>query len=704
MTATCRVLLLIGLCTGCLAFDTLTERSLPVGQQDFERTLLETETALTAGHAAPKGATDVVGRQQPVFGPDPARLLRLPATGHTLILLRNASKIVLCDPDLKILSSAAAPRGAVALGLIETDIVIAGGDLSGRLQPYRITGNHIQLLPAIDLPGVVSVRDLVVSESGSLFLLDSFAGNLVQVQLPAFGGALPQDRPVATRLLPVGAGPLNIRSAGDHLVVNLMLEHTILVIPLRDGAPRLEEASKIVNAGPLWSIEVSVDAQTLVIAAGGVENRPLSREAGEFGYIDSFLYLFRLPKDQNGRYRWQEGDRENRRRYRAVNLSAYGILTPKALHFTPFGGPRRRLWVTGYGGEQAAEFVVGPNDVSVARLLKVMPGISDALVAPHSGGTGLTYTSALLDRAASVDVDSGEVLNILAFDAARATPAAQLGEMLFFTDLMSPHNSSQGHLSRFTCESCHFEGLVDGRTHFTGRANVFATTKPLHGLANNVPLFSRAGDDTLSAMVMAEFQVANQNRKAFFAIPTDRHPWLPAADTWPETLSPLDLRKALLAYFVHFNPKVNPWRIAHPTLDDRARRGLAVFKDRCADCHQPLVSTRTRQGIDFEQWPDWLTSQDRDLVWGAPFSARTGVRPYVADTGARVPSLRRVWLKRPLFTNGSAGTVREVLSRFRYRNSTVWHHFPDAEAAAGKAPAALTAQEIGDLDRLLRYF
>jgi cytochrome c peroxidase len=71
-----------------------------------------------------------------------------------------------------------------------------------------------------------------------------------------------------------------------------------------------------------------------------------------------------------------------------------------------------------------------------------------------------------------------------------------------------------------------------------------------------------------------------------------------------------------------------------------------------------------------------------------------------------VPSLRRVGLKRPLFTNGSAQTVREVLHRFRYQKSTVWHHLGDGDTTnqSQSPPAALTDQEIGDLDSLLRYF
>jgi len=81
-------------------------------------------------------------------------------------------------------------------------------------------------------------------------------------------------------------------------------------------------------------------------------------------------------------------------------------------------------------------------------------------------------------------------------DASESTRSTEsrLGEALLFTTLMAPWNRSDGRLSRFTCETCHFEGYVDGRTHFTGRGDVHATTKPLLGLFNNRPHFSRALD------------------------------------------------------------------------------------------------------------------------------------------------------------------------------------------------------------------
>ncbi len=97
-----------------------------------------------------------------------------------------------------------------------------------------------------------------------------------------------------------------------------------------------------------------------------------------------------------------------------------------------------------------------------------------------------------------------------------------LGEALFFTTLMGPWNKSDGPLSRFTCETCHFEGYVDGRTHHTGRGDVHAVTKPLLGLFNNRPHFSRALDPDLVSVAFNEFRVAGAK--------SGRDPWYRAFD------------------------------------------------------------------------------------------------------------------------------------------------------------------------------
>jgi cytochrome c peroxidase len=51
------------------------------------------------------------------------------------------------------------------------------------------------------------------------------------------------------------------------------------------------------------------------------------------------------------------------------------------------------------------------------------------------------------------------------------------------------------------------------------------------------------------------------------------------------------------------------------------------------------------------------------IVWARDSYEKTGIEPYVHPSGSRVPSLRRLYKKRPYFTNGSAADLDDVLAR-----------------------------------------
>jgi len=60
-------------------------------------------------------------------------------------------------------------------------------------------------------------------------------------------------------------------------------------------------------------------------------------------------------------------------------------------------------------------------------------------------------------------------------------------------------------------------------------------------------------------------------------------------------------------------------------------------------------------------------------VWASADYQKTGVTPYVHESGTRVPSLRRAAAKWPHFTNGSADTLLEVVSRARFDRNRFFH-------------------------------
>lgn len=625
------------------------------------------------------------------FGSDPFRIDYLPGLDRYLILLRNTSEVLLCDSRLQVLDRQAVPRSPTGWSRDGEQTLFVGGELSSSLAVCQIEPDSLTPRPPLQLEETASVRDLVYVDRPrpSLFLIDGFDGRLLQLDLETG----------RQQLYPLGAGPERILLRGGHLIINLLLEHSILILPLADGIPDFDGASRIRKLGPFWSVDAAAEQDRLILVAGGIEDRPLDRSGGEFGNVDSFLYVYELPLAQ-GVFRWNQDGSQSQ-----VNLSEAGVVTPKAVNLVPLPGGGQEIWVAGFGSEKLALFRLQGLEPRLERLEAVAPGISHFQVRRDGLQARLALANPLLDRCRLLSLAQGSAPVQLAALEARgrrsSSTESRLGEILFFTTLLAPANSSQGPLSRLTCEACHFEGRIDGRTHYTGRQEIHAATKTLRGLARNVPLFSRAGDESLSSMVMAEFQVANQGQQDLFDLQPSHHPWLATVEGLPERLSPLDLRRAFLAFFIDFEHRPNPWRLRHETLDPLALKGLQVFRQRCEDCHQAVDSLRQAQAVPFDEWPQWLQGEGRDLIWGADFYSRTGIRPYVDPAGARVPSLRRVWLKYPYFTNGSSKSIRDVLQRFRWSGSTAWHHH---EPSADPPAQAFRSEEIEALEALLRFF
>jgi hypothetical protein len=261
---------------------------------------------------------------------------------------------------------------------------------------------------------------------------------------------------------------------------------------------------------------------------------------------------------------------------------------------------------------------------------------------------------------------------------------SRLGEALFFTTLMAPWDRSDGRLSRFTCETCHFEGYVDGRTHFTGRGDVHATTKPLLGLFNNRPHFSRALDPDLTTMVDNEFRVAGAKSEhdPWFALSVADFPWVEGLTDGRRNLDPEALRRALMAFFMDFTHRPNPAVAGRSRWSDLERAGAAVFRSRCESCHEArLVADDPATRVPFDRWEELVMSREGPIVWAHSAYEQTGVVPYVNEKGARVVSLRRLYKKYPYFTNGSARDLASVLDRARFAPGRFVHDGPLEGAA-----------------------
>jgi cytochrome c peroxidase len=505
-------------------------------------------------------------------------------------------------------------------------------------------------------------------------------------------------------------GPFRLALTARHLAVACLFGHAVALFA-RDasGAPT-GEVARITHDGPLWSVALLEHGDELVVGAGGVEDHPLERRDGVFGYIDSFAYLYVLEPD---------GSLERRR---AVNTSALGVVLPKAVTLRERDGAPELLALgyatapllaltlpatraarggrrsLGASGERprgkapnaASAPLADELEPSGARTLSTaLPGCNELV----TSGDRLLCANPLFDAWVELEPSGPRLHPARAAAPNDPDPNTRLGEALFFTTLMAPDARSDGRLSRFTCETCHFEGTTDGRVHDSGRhafdsaEDVRVSTRPLRGLFNDAPFFSRAHDRDLTSVCQNEFAVVNRGNpvEPWFSLATDRFPWLRALGERRARLAPGELRRALLQFLSRFTHEENPFAAAHEPpgrFTPRERHGAELFREHCERCHAArLVANDPATLVPFERWETLVFSPAAPIVWARGDYEKTGVLPYVDREGTRIPSLRRLYLKRPYFTNGSAGSLADVLERARSSAGTFRHDDPAPSGA-----------------------
>jgi hypothetical protein len=578
-----------------------------------------------------------------LLGPDPSRIVAL-ASGGFAVTLTQPGAVALFDNDLHELDRSPALPGASAITVDRHGTLWVGAAGRRELVALRAAAGRLERVPALDKPAFASigVRGLT-SSADCLYAVDEHAGEL----------AFACDGEV-TRA-PLAARPVAVIASAHFLVVTSAVGHRVDVFPLAAGAPALSEGVRIENDGPFFGSAIHERPDgSLVIASGGIEDHPLDRRGGSFGYIDSFVFVDLV---ERGRFR----------RLAAVDVGELGVITPKALAVHA-SGPDIRVDVTSYGASAAAciELSSIAAHPPTTQRLAGAPGLS-ALVLDRDGA--LVGVSPLLDAL----VRFGPSVDVIPVADARpvidprlpAPEVLRLGEALFYTNAMGPFQRSEGELSRFTCESCHFEGGIDGRVHRTGRGEVTATTKPLFGLSNNGPHFTRALDDDLTEMVFAEFRVAaaNSGHSEWFALGEAGLDWLSMSDATASEKSAADLRRALVLYLASLPHPQNPRTVGRTSFSAVERRGAALFEAHCESCHQArLASNDGASRAPFGEWESLVLAPAAPLVWARDGYEKTGVTPYVHESGARPSSLRRIAEKTPYFTNGSATSLGEVLA------------------------------------------
>jgi hypothetical protein len=610
-----------------------------------------------------------------VLGADPYAIAPIGDGKRFVSILRGRDAIVVLDASLKEQQRLPAPKSPTGLAVSsDGKTVFVVGEREGYVARYAVQETAPDVVPPLaatgryELPDVRTLRDVAVGPEGVLYAVEEDRGRLISLVPQPFASPKPDSILPAQRTdITLGGNPIRIARVGKFVIANCLLAHSLVVRSVNDdGTLNDLPETRITHDGPIWSFSALTSADGLFVLAGGVEDHPLDRTGGFFGYIDSFVFLYSV----------RGGKAE---RLAATNVSELAVVTPKVVQLEETSDGKLMAFVTGYASEQAVKFVFGdagkpPTDVHLSS----MPAGGRSLATQVGGG--FVVANPLLDAFVSLRRD-GTVEKIVTVTDAQDEPdrrrTSRLGEALFFTTLMAPNNSSDGPHSRFTCETCHFEGYVDGRIHHTGRGDVRVVTKPLLGLFNNRPHFSRALDPDMSSVAHNEFRVAGAGNDVspWFTLESAKHPTLAAFDpSLGAVLEPLELRKALMTFLMAFSPRTNPAVERQTAFSPLARDGAVIFRDKCESCHQARTSTDDGNSrLAFDQWEKLIFSPAGPIVWAMNEYRQTGVVPYVHERGARIPSLRRLYKKRPYLTSGAAKDLRGVLDRAGFTEGSFFH-------------------------------
>ena len=605
-------------------------------------------------------------REQPpwldVSGADPYRIVPM-SNGGFVGVLRGSKALVTLDAELGELGRVPLPQTPTALCVSSNGDAWVASRYGAGLQRARLGPGGIAALTLERQLGLAGVADLACGEGGVVYVL------------PADGSALltlDQDGRELGRY-PALAGGLRLLRRGSYLLETSLFERTLRVLQLGARGLPARELGRIRHDGTLWAAEMaSSGASVPLLAVAGVEDKPLVRAHGEFENIDSFVWLYELRSQ--GLVRVAE-----------LDVADFGLVLPKALHLDLVAdGIQLDVLAAGSGRRLHAAWARDWEKPSKVWTEPALPGVSDAVFGTDGS---VVYASPLFDAWIRLDRTGTHVERVE--PERRPDPDVRLGEALFFTELMAPDNSSAGTHSRFSCETCHFEGGVDGRLHYTGRADISVVTKPLFGLANNRPHFSRAMDPDLSSVSHNEFRVAGagSGHDPWFTLATSRFAWLHELGIARAELSPLDLRSALLQFLYAFTHAPNANSQGRRHFSRLEAEGAQNFREHCQSCHAPrLLSDDATSEAPFAAWESLIFTRNAPLVWARSDHAKTGVVPYVHDRGTRITSLRRLALKPRYFTNGSAPRLEDVLARFRESSVGALHDAPP------DSPGALSAQ------------
>jgi hypothetical protein len=595
---------------------------------------------------------------------------------------------------IAIVAPGAAPRIAARVRVCRfPDAVVAlpgGGALvSCRFDPglRRVTrdgrGFHVSVVAAGPEGGA---RGLALSPDGALAYVASPATLGVKVVSLARGGVVQTVAtglsPRALRVVPAGTLP---RERRPLLLVSSFIDHEVTVHPIDPDGRLAPVLQTIVTDAPVLDFAVTGGALWLLTH----EDRPLSRLHLSVEGLDSGV--LRLPARTNGAGGPPFEDAGPQRRAFS-NLSERAPEPVIELAAAALDARTGALAIVGAGSDEL--LVLPPGAREPRAGVAVMVGADPVAVAALPDGQFVT-ADRLSDTLTFVAGGAHpRVVRSLDVGAPERPSPAELGEILFFSRALTPRNVADGPLSLYTCAACHDDGHVDGRRHPSKRNRFFSMTKTCRGLGTTAPYLSLGEPATIDAfadnIVATHAQGAEHGPDDYDRYPvTIRVRDASASDGWKDVvLSPVALRAALAAYMARIPPEPSPFvATGRHALTVEERRGLDVFRESCAGCHELVGDTALGNGIPLRDLERRLLAGQVALTSARLYDVGT---PVLGKTGNNPPSLRGVWDAAPYFSDGSARSLDDVLRRTDPSAPKV--HAPEnAERPPALSPEARTA-------------
>lgn len=525
-----------------------------------------------------------------------------------------------------------------------------------------------------ELPARGGFRDVAASEGhGRVYVIDAYLDALWILDLR---GALRGRVPLTPGAYGVG------RLGDDALFVLASSQPRLSVLPLDDrgmpGAPIGIETAATIRAA-------QHDAQRDLLWTAGPRQAVVRRNRGYVENLESFVYAYPVADLLRGQAT----------PVHAVDLAAEGLADPVALavaesrvHAVAAGSHRLVRIDPGPGHGSAPESGPGLDAGSALRVTTRRSGFvpRDVLAVD-----GWVFTAGMLDDRLHVhrgdELAVAQVLALDDHDPARAPTEYEIGEVLFHSKSLwadTPRN-------RFTCQSCHWDGLTDYRVHPGFAESRWEQIRPAAGVGMLAPIFSPGQAADLTIAVHGFVRALDER----YWTAREHAAWL--ADIEVEVapgqrrrLSGYQVRRALLTYLARLPVEPGFLRAPGQAFSRSALRGATLFWRDCARCHQPAPRLGAGVVLGREAALDYLVHQP--LAFGAAQRARTGVEPYFTEQGNRISPLTQLGRGGPYFSDGSARTLPEALLRTNPSSDLV--HAPGNAAAPFYTPGEV--QELID--------